>query len=257
MARSKSFTGFSALMLVLAAAPAALMAQTSTTSALTGLVRDANGQPFAGATVRISSPAMIGGEKVMKTAANGSYRFPVLPPGRYKIVVEAPGMPTQTGSETLELGRTSAVNWKLQKVASATVEVSETTNSLDPAPTGLGKSFSLEELDNLPYKRDLSSIADLTPGVNGGVAWGGDRRNANAYMMDGMNVGDPGLGTPWIYANPEWFSEVQVGGIGAPAEYGGFTGGFINAILKRGGNKTEGAFNGYYSTSNWQAKTSN
>lgn len=257
MSRGNGFSRVSALALALVAAPVALVAQSSTTSALAGLVRDGKGQPLAGATVRISSPAMIGGEKMMRTAANGTYRFPMLPPGRYRIVVEAAGQTPLSGSEVLELGRTSSVNWKFQSAASAVVEVVETSNSVEPTPTGLGKSFSLEELDTLPYKRDLASIADLTPGVNGGVAWGGDRRNANAYMMDGMNVGDPGLGTPWIYANPEWFSEVQVGGIGASAEYGGFTGGFINAILKRGGNEMEGAFNTYYSTSNWQAKSGN
>jgi len=39
------------------------MAQTATTSALAGIVRDAAGNPVAGAKIRISSEAMIGGEK--------------------------------------------------------------------------------------------------------------------------------------------------------------------------------------------------
>jgi len=48
-----------------------------------------------------------------------------------------------------------------------------------------------------------------------------------------------------------------VGGIGAPAEFGGFTGGFINGIIKRGGNEVTGNFNGYYGDSRWESQTTN
>ncbi|MFZ1612521.1 MAG: carboxypeptidase-like regulatory domain-containing protein, partial [Holophaga sp.] len=80
----------SALMLALIASPAVLIGQGATTSALMGVVRDPQGAPLAGATVRLTSAALIGGEKVMKTSANGSYRMPALPPGLYRVVVEAP-----------------------------------------------------------------------------------------------------------------------------------------------------------------------
>jgi len=212
MARGKGFTGFSALMLALVATPAALMAQSTTTSALTGLVRDANGHPLAGAVIRITSPTMIGGEKVMKTAENGSYRFPMLPPGRYRITVESQGMPTLTGNETLELGRTSSVNWKFQKTASATVEVlGSNSANLDSAPVGVTANYNTTELATLPTDRTLSGIMNLTPGVNAKSAWGGDTRG-NAWMMDGINISDPQSNTQWIYPNPDWFSEIQVGG---------------------------------------------
>jgi hypothetical protein len=235
----------------------ALLAQSSTTSALTGLVKDPKGRPLADARISASSESLIGGARVVVTGTQGGFRISALPPGTYTVTIEAKGFPTQKHTVQLSLGSTSNLPIQLQTEASAIVEVVDRSNTVEPTPTGLGKAYSLDELESLPYKRDLTSIANLTPGVNGGVAWGGDRQNANAYLMDGMNIGDPGLGTPWIYSNPEWFQEVQVGGIGAPAEFGGFTGGFINAIIKRGGNQTEGVFNGYYSTSDWQAKTSN
>ena len=257
MARSSGNGQFTALVLALVATPMVLMAQSSTTSALTGVVRDPQGRPLADARISATSESLIGGARVVVTGTQGGFRLSAMPPGSYIVTIEAKGYPTLKQHVQLSLGSTSNLPIQLQSQVSATVEVIDRSNTIEPTPTGLGKTYSLEELESLPYKRDLSSIADLTPGVNGGVAWGGDRRNANAYLMDGMNIGDPGLGTPWIYSNPEWFQEVQVGGIGAPAEFGGFTGGFINAIIKRGGNQTEGVFNGYYSTSDWQAKTSN
>ena len=36
--------------------------------------------------------------------------------------------------------------------------------------------------------------------------------------------------------------EVQIGGLGAPAEYGGFTGAIINTVTKSGGNAFSGLF---------------
>lgn len=257
MVRSSGRSRFSALVLALVAAPAALTAQSSTTSALTGIVRDPKGNPLAEAKIGVTSDSLIGGSRVVVTGPQGGFRISALPPGNYLVTIEAKGYSPLKRNVQLSLGSASNLPIQMYQEAGAVVEVVSQTATVEPTPTGLGKVYSLEDLDSLPYKRDLSSIADLTPGVNGGVAWGGDRRNANAYLMDGMNIGDPGLGTPWIYSNPEWFQEIQVGGIGAPAEYGGFTGGFINAIIKRGGNTTEGVFNGYYSTSKWQAKTSN
>ncbi len=256
MARGKSFTGFSALMLALVATPAALLAQSSTTSALTGLVRDAKGKPLPGATVRISSSAMIGGEKVMRTAENGTYRFPMLPPGRFRIVVETPGLTSLSGSELLELGRTSTVNWKFAAAASAVVEVVESAANMDATPVGVTANYNTTELATLPTERTLSGIMNLTPGVNSTRAWGGDSRD-NAYMMDGINISDPQSNSRWIEPNPDWFSEIQVGGIGAPAEFGNFNGGFVNGILKRGGNETTGSFSGYYADNKWEALSSN
>ncbi len=254
MARSAGNSRFSALVWALVAAPVALMAQSATTSALTGVVRDPSGKPLAGALVRISSPAMIGGEKTVRTTDNGSYRFAVLPPGQYRLTVEATGHPTLTGSEILELGRTSMVNWRFQAAAVATVEVVAAAG--DQATVSVTQNYNMEAVQALPVGRSLTSIMNLTPGVNANAAWGGMRRN-NAYLMDGVNVGDPGGATQWIFPNMDWFSEIQVGGVGASAEYGGFTGGYLNAIIKRGGNEFAGNLSAYYGSSKWQANSSN
>ena len=255
MARGSGNSRFSALVLALVAAPVALIAQSNTTAALTGVVKDPKGAPLAGATVRVSSPSLIGGERVVRTAENGTYRVPMLAPGKYRIVVEAPGRASLVGNETLELGKTATLNWKFAAAASATVEVVANT-AADLSTVGITKNYSTEDLATLPVERSMAGIMNLTPGVNGKAAWGGGTRE-NAWLMDGMNIGDVSGGGQWLYANPDWFSEVQVGGIGAAAEYGNFNGGYTNALVKRGGNEFSGSLNLYYADSAWEAKTSN
>jgi hypothetical protein len=255
---TRTSRSLSTLVLALVAAPAVLVAQGTTTSALTGLVRDPAGKPLAGALVRIASSAMIGGEKSVRTSENGSYRFPMLVPGLYKITVASQGHSSLSGLEILELGQTSTVNWKFQPVASATVEVvSGAGIGMETATTGVSQNFASETIASLPATRTLSDILNMTPGINGSNAWGGSGSGSNAYLMDGINVGDTSGGTQWIYANMDWFDEVQVGGLGAAAEFGGFSGGFINTVVKRGGNALSGVFSSFYDSTKWQAKSSN
>jgi len=265
MARSKGFNLLSALSVVLVAAPCTLVAQGTTSSALTGVVRDPAGKPLAGATVRIISGAMIGGEKVARTSENGSYRFPMLAPGLYKISVETQGYPTLSGLEFLELGRTSNVNWKFQAAAAATVEVvADAAAEVNTEAVGVSTSFTSAVMEGLPTGRDLTQVAALTPGVTASDdtsgatvrAWGGDGA-ANAYTIDGLNVGDAKSGEKWVYANPDWFSQVSVGGLGAGAEFGGFSGAIINGVVKTGGNDLSGVLSAYYQDNSWAALRTN
>ena len=58
---------------------------------LIGTVRDAQGGVLPGATVRVSSPALIGGTVTSTTNEKGQLRFQALPPGVYTLDVELKG----------------------------------------------------------------------------------------------------------------------------------------------------------------------
>ena len=64
------------------------------TGALIGTVKDAQGGVLAGASVRLSSPSLIGGTITAITDAGGQMRFPAVPPGTYALEVAFPGFTT-------------------------------------------------------------------------------------------------------------------------------------------------------------------
>jgi hypothetical protein len=210
--------------------------------------------------VRLSSGALIGGERTTRTTENGSFRVGALPPGKYRIVVEAQGMTTLTGNEVLTLGQTTTANFKFAPAAAATVEVVDYATAASGVESAVATSVSAEALALIPVGRDLTQVAALTPGVTVSDstssatvrAWGGDGA-ANSYTIDGLNVGDAKSGEKWVYANPDWFSEVSVGGLGAGAEFGGFSGALINGVVKSGGNAVEGSLTAYYQDNAWAA----
>jgi hypothetical protein len=83
------------------------------------------------------------------------------------------------------------------------------------------------------------------------LAYGGTQERQNAFTLDGVNVADAGAGQHWILPAVQWMQEIQVAGLGAAAEYGGFTGGIINGVTKSGGNEFHGEAEIYYQPESW------
>ena len=58
------------------------------TGALSGTVKDESGGVLPGASVRLTSPALIGGTSSTVTNEQGQFRFVSLPAGEYTLAVE-------------------------------------------------------------------------------------------------------------------------------------------------------------------------
>ena len=69
------------------------VAQTQTTGAIAGSVKDPNGAVIIGAEVRIMSLAT-GEERKASTDSGGGYTVALLPPGAYRLTVAFPGFAT-------------------------------------------------------------------------------------------------------------------------------------------------------------------
>ena len=77
------------------------------TGALLGTVKDEHGGVLPGASVRVTSPALIGGPATMTTNERGQLRFPILPPGTYALDIERPGFATYHEADvTIGVGAT-------------------------------------------------------------------------------------------------------------------------------------------------------
>ena len=108
-----------AVLLAVFALPLAAGAQ-SLNGALIGTVKDAQGGVLQGALVRVTSPALIGGERQTTTNDKGQWRFPVLPPGTYALTVELRRRSRPTAKRTsasVRAPHSSAVVLKLAGVA--------------------------------------------------------------------------------------------------------------------------------------------
>jgi hypothetical protein len=241
------------LALLLAAvllSPAMAIAQIGQTATLTGAVTDSSGAVLPGVTVTASSEAVLGGTRTTVTDENGVYRFPALPPGTYIVKIELSGFRTVTHDARLQLGQTITVDVRLEPGGvTETVEVVGAPPTVDVKSSAAQKNLTEEVLEFIPYGSRFGPDAiKLAPGVNPNnlTAFGSGGESSNAYLIDGVDTSDPEGGSQWLFANYNWFQEVQVIGLGAPAEYGGFTGVASNSLIRSGSNKFSGLFETLY-----------
>src|SRR6266852_250366 len=96
------------LALTLAVFATGAMAQSSTTGSIEGIVTDPNGAAVKGATVTVTSPNLIT-PQTATTGDDGRYQIGALPPGKYKIAVEASGFAkSEQDNISVNLGHTSS-----------------------------------------------------------------------------------------------------------------------------------------------------
>jgi hypothetical protein len=234
--------------------PTTVLAQIGQTAALTGTVTDSSGGVLPGVTVTVTSEAVIGGSRTAVTDENGVYRFPALPPGTYSVKVELSGFRTITQEARLQLGQTITVDAQLQPGLTDTIEVTGTAPTVDVKSSAAQKNLTEEVIEFIPYGSRFGPDAiTLAPGVNPNnlTAYGSGGESSNAYLIDGVDTSDPEGGTQWMFANYNWFQEVQVIGLGAPAEYGGFTGVASNSLIRAGGNRFSGLFETLFQNSSF------
>jgi hypothetical protein len=222
-------------------APAITIAQTQTGS-IAGVVRDQQGGVLPGATVTLMART---GNRTTITDANGEYRFLALDPGTYGLEAELQGFqPIRQENINLGLGQQLqiALVVGLANVAE-TITVAGAAPVVDVASSASTNTVSQGLLSAVPLTRTnaATQIMNYTPGINNGAAFGGDG-NGNALMLDGVDTRNPQSGAAYTFFNYNIVEEVQVSGVGAPAEMGGFTGAVINTVTKSGGNTFSGLF---------------
>jgi len=247
------------LALCLAGFATGAMAQSSTTGSIEGIVTDQNGAAVRGATVTVTSPNLISSQTAT-TNDNGRYTIPNLPPGPYKISVEASGFAKyEQDSVAVNLGRTSGGDAQL-KLASvgATVTVIG-GNVVDTAQNTTGANIGNDQFSNFPTQRTVQGLYTIAPTVaRSGLrdATGRDRDPSvagssgpeNNYILDGLNTSDPAFGGSGANLPFEFVQEVEIKTGAYGPEYGKSTGGIFNVITKSGGNEFHGEVYGFGTT---------
>lgn len=246
-----------AVLLVLVVATP-LSAQSSTTGSIRGTVTDRDGGALPGVTVTAASTVLIGGRAAAVTDEGGNYRFPSLPPGVYAVEAQLAGFNTARRDEVrVSLGQVLAIDFTLEMTAvTEAIVVSAEAPLVSVVANNVDSTFDQSFLTTQPLPRFFSALMNYAPGVNDGLAFGGTESRENAFLLDGVNVSDVAGGTEWIFPSVDWVQEVQIGGLGANAEYGGFTAGILNAVTKSGGNETSGDAAVYYTPESFVSNNS-
>lgn len=219
------------------------------TGALIGTVKDDQGAVIAGATVRLESPALIGGPTSLTTNERGQLRFPALPPGLYVLDVTLQGF-ASFREEDLRIGPGATlertVMLKLAGLAESVV-VEGAGSRIDARDPGFGTRFRLEDIRAIPTRR--ASMFDLiraAPGVSPTspssgtvttVSAFGSGTNENHFLIDGTNFTCPCNGVARSEPGIDFIQEIHVQSVGSSAEFGNVQGAVINVVTRQGSER--------------------
>src|ERR1051325_11490716 len=244
------------------------MAQSTTTGSIEGLVTDPNGAAVKGATVTATSPNLIKSQTAT-TGDDGRYQIGNLPPGKYKVSVDAGGFAKYSSGEfEVNLGITSTADASLQ-LATATATVQVTGGAVvDAAQNTTGSNVSTDQFSNFPTQRTVQGLYNIAPtvtrsglrdaaGRDRDPSVGGSSGPENNYILDGINTTDPAFGGSGANLPFEFVQEVEIKTGAFGAEYGRATGGIFNVITKSGGNDFRGDAFAYFTTKGLVRETKN
>lgn len=230
------------LLVVLGLVASSAFGQTAETGLLAGRVVDQAAVPVVGAVV---TAARTDGSNLRSDVTDelGRFRLGFLPPGTYSLAVDAEGY---AGGSLADLRVRAAATTEVEvRLAAANVTdvitVSGAVPLLDASTTERSTVLDADDIELLPSSRTATDLIAFTAGARPDQVWGGSTEQANAYQLDGVSVNHPGFGGDFLLPNVDWIEQVEVKGLGAGAEYGGFQGGLINIVTKSGGNELEGA----------------
>ena len=228
---------------------------------VTGTVSDAQHLLVAGAAVQLTA-ASTGAVRRVATNEHGLFEAPALLPDDYELKVEAPGFATATQSLRLEVGQKLAVDITLRVgVVTQGVNVTAEGEVLRTADASVGEVIEPKSIRELPLNgRMLIDLALTVPGAHVGfgaqtgktnplywrpgqrsaITIGGNRPNANYFLLDGATNTDPTFNTQNLSASPDAVQEFQVQTSSYLAEMGGAGGGQINIVTRSGTSSLHG-----------------
>ncbi len=234
-----------------------------TTSSLTGLIKDAAGEPSIGATVRATHTPS-GTTYGVATNAEGRYTIQNMRiGGPYTVEISYVGYrtTTRTGLE-LALGQPYVLNVALTAESAQLQEVVVTANNprsiLNSDKTGAITTIDRNALQRLPsISRSLNDFTRLTPQAGPAGAIGGGSNRSNYFSVDGSDFNNnfgiggnlPAGGAP---ISLDAIEEISVNVTPFDVRQSGFTGAAINAVTRAGTNDFAGSVYGYFRNQKFQ-----
>ena len=249
-----------ALVALTFALPPSLRAQ-STTTELTGTVRDSSGGVLPGALVT-ARHIDTGLNRTATAGPDGRYVIAGLPLGEWEIRVELSGFrPMVRRGVDLVVGQTSVVDASLDPGApDEAITVTAEAPLIQSRSGELSYLVGEDVIRDLPLNgRNYTDLALLQPGVVGyphrdggsvvahglGMSINGQDPRSNVYLLDGTPLNDftngPAGSAAGTALGTETIREFRVEANAYGAEFGRNSGGQIHAVTKSGTNERHGS----------------
>ena len=227
-----------------------------------GTVRDAQDAVVPGATVKAKNVGTSASFEAT-TDDSGTFRFPVLPVGKYEVTIEKSGFAAVTAKD-VQVTVGSKVNLPVAMQIAAqvsTVTVTSETALVETTRTQVSSTVAEKSIASLPVNgRNFIDFVLLTPGVTrdvrlGDISFAGQRGTLNSLVVDGADnnntffgqtAGRTGSGRAPYQFSQESVQEFQVNSNSYSAELGRAGGAVINVVTKSGSNDWHGSAFWYY-----------
>lgn len=240
-----------ALMIVIAASMTAFAQSGGST--VRGTVTDAQGNVVSGATVNITN-AEKNFTRTQSTNQEGVYLFTSIPPGTYKLDVEAAGFKTASASGLVALVDTPTVRDVQLEVGavSETVDItSGAETAINTSDASLGSSFERKRIVDLPLNaNNVVGLLSLQPGVSRSGFVNGGRADQSNITLDGVDVNEQQDGLDVITGEAfasvlrvtrDSLQEFRVTTTNPNAEQGRSSGAQVSLVTRSGSNQWHGS----------------
>ena len=231
-------------------------------ASLSGTVYDPQHHAIPGAAVQLTADSTHAVRQVVSNE-QGIFQITGLLPDQYKVSVQAPGFALFNQSVRLEVGQATTLDVDLALSSlSTTVRVeTQTVNVLRTTDASVGEVVEPTSIRNLPLNGRMlidlvltvpgaheshgAQTGDMSPlywrpGQRSAVSIGGNRPNANYFLLDGATNTDPTFNTLNLSPSPDTVQEFKVQTGSYTAEMGGAGGGQINIVTRTGTNQFHG-----------------
>jgi carboxypeptidase family protein len=252
-----SWTAISCSLLLVGLSVRTGHAQSIQQGKITGTVVSEDRLALPGATVEISSPALMTGTRSTTSSSKGSYVFLNVPPGKYKLSASSSGFKT-VSRDDIDVAAGAVVTLDLTLPVGTMQETIVVSGGsiVDTKTSSIETRFDADMVEKLPTSRDaFLDLALTAPGMSEGsgapsgttefqspTAYSG-ATNENVFLINGVDATNPRAGSfgSLVNVNYDTVEEVRVVALGSKAEYGSFSGAAIDVLTKSGSNDFHGS----------------